>query len=219
MRLFPLLVRLEGRRVLVVGGGPVAERKVRALLATGARIQVIAPQVTPALQTWIHEGKVLYEAREARPEDGEGAFLVLVATDDPHLGVQWATRMSTPGLLNVADAPEVSTVFLPSVIRRGDLTVAISTSGACPALARHLRTRLETLLGPEYGPFLSLLAQIRTRLQERVPDPDRRRQLLYALIRSDLLEAVAQGDRDRIRQRIQEHTGLTWEEVFLEDPP
>tara|TARA_R110002072_G_scaffold75291_10_gene177477 strand:+ start:1124 stop:1762 length:639 start_codon:yes stop_codon:yes gene_type:complete len=201
---------LEGARVVVVGGGSVAARKVNALLAAQAEVFVVAPELSPELEALAEAGWFRPLRRGYRSGDLEGAFLAVVATDQREVNALASRDAIELGLLlNCADDPARSNFFLPSVLRRGDLSVAISTGGASPALAARLRRHLEELLPPEYGQLVELLAELRARVREEVLDPTQRRAALTRLANEEqqLLEALrehgALAARDRARDLLQ----------------
>jgi precorrin-2 dehydrogenase/sirohydrochlorin ferrochelatase len=199
MKTYPIFANLTDRPCLVVGGGAVGERKVQDLRRAGARVTVVSPRVTPALAELAEAGDLRHLAEDFRPEHLGGMALVLAATDDPEVNLRVSAAAQARSIwVNVADAPELCTFIVPAQVRRGELTVAISTGGASPALARKLRQELQQRFGPEYGPYLALLQGIRERLlQDRRGDPDNAR-LFHRLVDSPLLETVARGDRARI---------------------
>jgi precorrin-2 dehydrogenase/sirohydrochlorin ferrochelatase len=203
-KFYPMMVDVEGKRCLVVGGGTVAERKVTRLVESGADIAVVSPTVTARLTTLATAGRVRLRRRPVRPSDLSGAFLVVVATDDPHVNREVAERVrSAGGLVNVADDPEACSFLVPSVIRRGDLTIAISTGGSSPALAKKLRQRLEQTIGPEYEAFVAVLRVLRERARQAIADPAERQAIYRRAIESDLFEEVARGDPARVAARIE----------------
>ena len=127
---YPMMVDLTGRRCLVVGGGRVAERKVALLIECGASVEVVSPATTPKLAALASTGAIRLAQRAVRSTDLPGAFLVFVATDDPEINRAVAAKAhEAGGLVNVADAPESCGFLVPSVVRRGDLTISISTGG------------------------------------------------------------------------------------------
>ena len=203
-KLYPMMVDLAGRRCLVVGGGAVAERKVTRLLECGADIQVVSPTTTARLAAWAAAGRVRLRRRPVRPADLAGAFLVVAATDDPRVNRKVADRVrSAGGLVNVADAPEACSFLVPSVVRRGDLTIAISTGGGSPALAKKLRQRLEQTVGPEYEAFVAALRRLRERARQVIADPVERQAIYRRAVESDLFEEVARGDVAAVAARIE----------------
>jgi len=150
-----VFLKLAGRPVVVIGGGPVAERKVRALLESQASVTVVSPDVTPGIRDLAGARGVRWEPRPYRPGDLDGARLVYAATDEPAVNAAVRVDANRAGIwVNVADEPEACDFFAPAVVRRGDLTIAVSTNGASPALARRIREQLEAEFGPEYAEAL-----------------------------------------------------------------
>jgi len=197
---YPMMVDLSGRRCLVVGGGRVAERKVALLLDCGAVVEVVSPDTTPKLTALAAAGTIHLVRRAVRPDDLTGAFLIFVATDDPVVNHTVAVQArEAGGLVNVADAPEACTFHVPSAVRRGDLTIAISTGGGSPALAKRLRQRIEATIGPEYEAFLAALRELRTLAREAVLDPAERRAIYRRALDSELFDHAARGDRAAVK--------------------
>ena len=199
MKTYPIFAIIEDRPCLVVGGGAVGERKVQDLLVAGARVTVVSLSLTPALAELAAAGQIRYLNEDFSPDQLQGMVLVLAATDDPKVNARVSTAAQAQGIwVNVADDPEFCTFIVPAQVKRGDLTLAISTGGASPALARKLRQELQQRFGPEYGPYLALLQGVRTRLlSERRGRPENA-VLFHRLVDSPLLEAVARGDRARV---------------------
>lgn len=198
-KFYPMLVDLEARRCLVVGGGRVAERKVGLLLECGAEVELVSPKATARLAALAGAGRIRWRRRAARPSDVRGAFLVVAATDDAAANRHVAERARKAGsLVNVVDDPEACTFLVPSVIRRGELTIAISTGGGSPALAKRLRERLEAIVGPEYEGYVAALRTLRLQAHAAIADPAERQALYRRAVESDLLEHVARGDREAV---------------------
>lgn len=195
MRFYPLFLDVARRACLVVGGGAVGTRKVDTLLGCGAAVTVVSPDTTPRIDALAAEGAVTLKRRPYRPGDLQGKFLVIGATDDEALNRRIHHDAQQRGLLcNIADRPEVCNFILPAVVRRGDLVIAISTSGRSPAFAKHLRRRLEGEFGPEYARVLELLGRLRRRLLAAAHAPEAHKPLFEALIAGGLLELVARHD-------------------------
>ena len=163
---YPVFLDLADRPCLVVGGGPVAERKVESLLAVGARVTVVSPTMTARLGAWCGEGRIEHRARAYRADDLAGAQLAFVATDEA--GVTEAVAADGRGRgvwVNAADEPARCDFILPAVIRRGPLVVAVSTGGASPAAARAIREELEGYLGERHATLVELAAEARAGLR------------------------------------------------------
>jgi len=199
MKTYPIFAIIEDKPCLVVGGGAVGERKVADLMAAGARVTVVSRTLTPELAALADRGEIRYLPEDFSAAQVEGMALVMAATDDPEVNAQVSAAAQARAIwVNVADDPEYCTFIVPAQVRRGELTLAISTGGASPALASQLRQEFQQYLGPEYGPYLDLLQRVRTRLlTERRAHPDNG-PLFHRLVQSPLREAVAQGDRARV---------------------
>jgi precorrin-2 dehydrogenase/sirohydrochlorin ferrochelatase len=192
---YPMMMDLTGRRCLVAGGGRVAERKISALLECGADVEVVSPRVTPKIAGWASRKAIRLARRTVRPADVARAFLVFAATDDAEVNRTVAeTARNAGGLVNVADAPTACNFLVPAAVRRGDLTIAISTGGGSPALAKRLRHRLEATIGPEYEAFLRALREVRAAAQRTISDPAERHAVYRRAVESDLFDHAARGD-------------------------
>ena len=182
MTLFPAFLKIEGRRCLVVGAGPVAEGKIEGLLRAGADIRVVAPEATDRIRDWVRAGKLRWERRKFRPTDFAGAFVVVAATSSPALHAQIYKKARRRSVLcNVVDDPEHCDFYYGSVVRRGSLQIAISTGGHSPALAQRLRKQIEQEFGAEYEQWLEELAASRKRLFAKTLSPERRKLLFHRL--------------------------------------
>ena len=193
MKTYPLsLIGLENQRVLVIGGGSVAARKAASLAEAGAKPIVISPDLHPELQELLQNGLISHERRNYQPGDLTGAFLVVSATDDPAVNQQvWQEAQAERCLINVVDDPPRCNFILPAVVRRGEVTLSVSTGGGSPALARRLRERLEIEFGPEYGELAALLAEVRPQLIANYP-PQERLAAALRLVDSPLLDILRQ---------------------------
>ena len=196
---YPVNLVLDGRCCLVVGGGTIALRKVEGLLACGGRVMVVAPRITAELRALTG---VTLEERPWRPDDLEGMWLVIAATDDPAVNRAVYDAGQRAGVwVNGADDPANCSFTLPSVVRRGDLQVTVSTGGRSPALATWLRRRLEGEIGPEYAVLLELLATERDGLKAAgvsTESLDWR-----SALDSDMLDLIRTGDLAHARERLQ----------------
>jgi precorrin-2 dehydrogenase/sirohydrochlorin ferrochelatase len=208
MKTYPIFAIIEDKPCLVVGGGAVGERKVADLMAAGALVTVVSRTLTPELAALAERGEIRYLPEAFTEGMVEGMTLVMAATDDPEVNAAVSAAAQARAIwVNVADEPQHCTFIVPAQVRRGELTLAISTGGASPALARQLREEFQQHLGPEYGPYLDLLQRVRTRLlTERRAHPDNG-PLFHRLVQSPLKEAVAQGDRARVLKVLHEVLG------------
>lgn len=195
------LVDLANTRCLVVGGGEVAARKVAALLAAGARPIVISPAFCESLRRQIEQGRI--DAMERRYQTGDlaGVRLVIAATDDPVTNeAVWREAQDTGCLVNVVDDPLRCNFFVPATVRRGALTLAVSTSGKSPLLARRIRQDLEAQFEPAYEAYVDLLGELRPIVQE-IASAALRKRLWEAILGSDVLDWVRAGDIQAARRR------------------
>jgi len=198
---YAAFLALEGSRCVVVGGGEVAERKTRTLLASGAAVVVVAPRVIEALAGLAAEGAVTLKGRRYRPDDLDGARLAFAATHDPAVNAGVVADARARGVLvNSADQPESGDFIVPATMRRGDITLAISTGGRSPSFARQLREELESWLTDERAELLDVLAAVRCNLQAtgQSPGPEAWRQAVDA----EVVRAIQSGDPEAARRRL-----------------
>lgn len=180
--LFPMFLKLAGRRCLVVGGGAIAGPKIESLLSAGAQVLVVAPQASERVRQLAAGGRVLWEARDFRPADLAGIFLAVVATSSPETNDSVFREAAGCGVLcNVVDDPERCDFYYPAVVRRGQLQIAVSTGGSSPALAQRIRKELEQHFEAEYEAWVEELARARRELLRRQMHPTRRLLLLHGL--------------------------------------
>lgn len=196
---YPAMLDLRGRACLVVGAGKVGEGKIRGLLNAGAKLTVVSLEATDQVRAWAEEGRLELHERAYASSDLEGCFLVIAATERRETNVQVsADAERLQRLCNVVDVPELCNFILPSIMRQGDLAIAVSTAGASPALARKIRLELEQLYGEEYALAMELLGALREELKARYPSPGDRKILFERIVYSDLLDFVRADDVDAI---------------------
>lgn len=189
--LFPMFLKLEGRNLLVVGAGKVGEAKIGGLVATGARIRVVSIEASPAVREWAREGKIDLDLRAFSPEDLDGAFLAIVATNSRGLNERVYHEAHRRGVLaNVVDVPDLCDFFYPSMVRRGDLQIAISTAGQSPSLAQRIRHQLEKQFGPGYARWVAELGETRRLILASDLDKERKLELLHSLASREAVEAA-----------------------------
>ena len=198
---YPANMVVAGRDVLMVGAGAVAARKVEALLTAGARVRVGAPRVCDEIRAWRDDGLLSVDVRPFQTSDLDGAWLVFTAADDPAVNRAVFDEGELRRLfVNSADDPANCSFTLMSVVRRGEIQVAIGTAGRSPALAAYLRRRLQDELGPEYEVLLSLLAEAREEIRadgRSTEDLDWR-----GALDSDILDLVRAGRVDEAKERL-----------------
>ena len=195
--LFPMFVKLEGRQCLVVGAGKVGEPKIGGLLETGARIRVVALDASPAVREWARSGKIELELRAFTNDDLQGAFLVVVATSSRSLNERIHHEAQRLGILcNVVDVPDLCDFFYPSVVRRGDLQIAVSTAGQSPSLAQKIRQQLEKQFGPGYAGWVAELGETRKLILASDLDKERKLDLLHSLASREAFERATAQNRN-----------------------
>jgi precorrin-2 dehydrogenase / sirohydrochlorin ferrochelatase len=202
--LFPMFLKLEGKRCLVVGAGKVGEPKIAGLIDTGAFVQVIALEASAAVHEWATNGAITLEVREFVPEDLDGAFLAVVATASRPLNENIYQHAHRRGVLcNVVDVPELCDFYYPAVLRRGDLQIAVSTSGQSPSLAQKIRQQLEQQFDPGYARWVAELGATRRLVLASDLSPQRKRELLKSLAsREALAAALSQESAKRFTKEV-----------------
>jgi siroheme synthase-like protein len=197
---------------VVVGGGKIAEGKVDGLLAVKADVTVISPDLTSHLRDLANQKLINYVARTYQPGDLSGAFLVICATDQADINHQvWQEATANHQLVNVVDDTPRCNFIAPSILRKGDLTIAISTSGKAPALAVRLKERLQREIGPQYERFLELAGELREPLARHIPDFETRKAIWYELVDSNILDVLARGNETAAREIISRVVGFDFE--------
>jgi precorrin-2 dehydrogenase/sirohydrochlorin ferrochelatase len=180
--MFPIFLKLEGRRCLVVGAGSIAEGKIRGLLQSGASIEVVAPWAVPQIQEWFGQGILNWKPRNFEPSDLDEVSLVIAATPSRPVNTRIFQEARLRNVLcNSVDDPENCDFYYGAVVQRGDLQIAISTNGRSPALAQRLRQELEDQFGPEYASWLHELGTARDQMFATNLDVETRRKLLHEL--------------------------------------
>ena len=182
MSLFPIFLKLTGRRAIVIGAGHLAESKITSLRAADAAVTVIAPQASDPIVEQAAAGELTLHSRPYRQGDLAGAFLVVAATNDPAVNrAVFAEATATGVLCNAVDDPPFCDFYFPSVVRRGDLQIAISTAGNSPALAQQLRKNLNEQLPLDLGDWLDDLGNLRREVVAAEPLNEERRLILHEL--------------------------------------
>lgn len=189
MILFPIFVKLEGRLIVVIGGGAIAEGKIPGALTAGARLRVVAPSITPQIAEWVRFGKIDWLPKEFEPTDLDGAFLTIAATSAPGVNEAVFHEAENRGILcNAVDDIEHCHFYYGAVVQRGDLQIAISTNGKSPALAQRLRQEFEAEFGPEYEAWLQWLGAAREALRAIDPRSETTKKLLHGLASRPMFE-------------------------------
>jgi precorrin-2 dehydrogenase/sirohydrochlorin ferrochelatase len=202
MKYYPAFLDLRNRLVLVVGGGEVAERKVMQLLESGARVRVVSPNLTPTLTRLAHAGEIAHRRGEFDEADLDGVWLVIGATDDGQVNQQVAHAAERRHLFcNIVDVPSLCSSLAPAIVARGDVLIAISTSGHSPALAQRLKREIAARVGQEYAQLADLMSRWRAPVLETIPHQPQRAEIFHRLVESDILDLLRAGQREQAEQR------------------
>jgi precorrin-2 dehydrogenase / sirohydrochlorin ferrochelatase len=203
MAYYPVLLDLSGKKTVVIGGGKIGQRKIETLLEYGAAVYVISRELTPELQRLRENGGIMLLAEEFDEGFIEDAFLIIIATNDKMLNRRVSLIAKERNILvNTIDQPEECSFIVPSVIKRGDLLVSISTSGKSPALSKKIREALEDKFGDEYKYFLNIMGRIRKELiSSGTPEVDRSR-LFHDLVDSPILDLIRAGDVNAVTNEL-----------------
>ena len=205
MSLFPIFLKLSGRPCVVVGAGTIAESKIESLLQAEARVTVIAPDALPRVQEWAANGELTWVQREYREGDLDGAFLCVAATATNAVNRAVYTEANVKDILcNAVDDPPFCDYYFPSVVRRGELQVAISTAGESPALAQRLRKEINAALPLDLGEWVMELGRLRREVTAVEPIGEPRKQLLHELAQREVCGFDGCPSRMRARQHMRE---------------
>lgn len=198
---YPVMLNLKGKKCTVVGGGKIALRKIKGLVEGGARVKVVSPKLTPELEQIKKEGKITHVCRQYRKEDVENSFLVIGATQKRKVNEKIATEAKEKGsLVNIVDSPFLCNFFVPSFLKRGRLTISISTEGASPFLSKKVGEELERIYGEEYETFLDWMEQIREVVIKNVKDKYRRKQIFSHVVNCEILDLLRAGEKEKAKK-------------------
>ncbi|MFZ5644013.1 MAG: precorrin-2 dehydrogenase/sirohydrochlorin ferrochelatase family protein [Bacillota bacterium] len=200
---YPVSLNIEKKRCLVVGGGNVAERKVKTLLEYGAAVTLAAPDITAGLQDLVQSGNVTYIKEQYKREHLEGIFLVIGATDDEGVNAKISADCMEKGLLvNIVDDPPNGNFYVPAVVRRGPLQIAVSTDGKSPMLARRIREQLQRDYPEAYGEVIEFIGGLRERVINEIKDSGQKERILSSMVDSVTMDLLRQGKFDLAKERI-----------------
>jgi len=198
---YPVNLDIKGRHCLVVGGGAVASRQAKTLMECGAVVTVVSPDFSETLHLLAQNAGITLIQRPYHTNDLDEKFLVIGATNDEELNRRINADAEQRNMLcNIADAPDICNFILPAIIRRGDLCLAVSTSGKSPAFAKKLRKDLEKTFGDEYALFLKLMGEIREKLLAEEHAPEAHKPIFEKLISHNLPEMIKKNEKERINQ-------------------
>jgi len=194
---YPIMLQMTGKKVVVVGGGKVAERKISGLLETGAAITVISPIATDTIHRLALEGDIVWQERSFTKDDLLDAYMIFAATDNAEINQLVKKAASDRQLVSIADDPDGSDFHVPANFRRGRLCISVSTEGASPFLAGKIRAQLEEQFDEVYEDFIEFLFTARQRVLREVEDPALKRKLLTAIVSEDFLNSENREDKFR----------------------
>jgi siroheme synthase-like protein len=198
--ILPIALKVKGKKCVVVGGGEVAAQKVKQLTECGASVIVVSPDLCPELEKLAEEGRIQWTPKRYEPSVLDGAFLTFACTDDQKVNRQVFADCDARGILcNVVDVPELCHFYMPSILRRGDLVIAVSTSGNSPAFARKVRLFLESLIGDDFGLLVELLGELKDEMRSRLKTIEQRRQFIELVWESDVWRYLREGNWDAAR--------------------
>ena len=196
---YPVFLDLKHRRSVVVGGGKIAERKALALLRAGTDLTVISPEITRKMEAEKKKGRIKHIRRQYRKGDLKGVFLVIAATDSVEVNEMVSRHAQC--LVNIVDTPGLCNFIVPSVVKRGSMMVAISTSGISPALSRSIRKEIERLYPPVFSQYLKSLRGIRAKALKGIGDKRRRTVLLKSLAADQMLRLLREKGCGETKRR------------------
>lgn len=218
MKYYPAYLNIADRSCVVVGGGGVATRKTKTLIECGAAITVISPELTRELSDLARVKKINWENKPYSSSDLKGAFLVIGATNDKDLNRRIHGDAKNSGALcNIADQPELCDFILPSLVKRGDLVIAVSTTGKSPAYAKKLKERLESCLGEEQALFLTLMGVIREKILTDRKASHINNTLFKKLVDAGLVEMIRDNDQKAINETLSDILGAAYDYQSLMD--
>lgn len=201
---YPVNLRLEGRRCMVVGGGSVAERKVESLLQAGALVTVISPDLTPVLKDRVVRDEIEWSQRGFAAGDLADAFIVIGATNDSEVNRAVAAEARQRGaLVNIVDTPALCDFTVPAQVQRGDLVLTVSTNGKSPVFSRRIREEMEELYGPEYGQFLILVSRLRADIKQKLAGSGERELFWREALDREIMNFLRQGMLEEAEERLQ----------------
>ena len=210
MKYYPVFWDITEKKCVVIGGGEVAARKVMRLLDCDAKVRVVSPVLVPELESLKKDQCIEHIGDEYTSEYLYGAFLVIGATDDEKVNAAISRDAKTKGIpVNIVDDPQKCDFILPSLVERGDLTIACGTGGSSPALARHLREELEEVYGEEYAILLNILGQLRMKMEKNAGVG---KTWFDQLMAAGLLDAIRQKQIERAKTIVRDITG--WEVII-----
>lgn len=202
--MYPLCLNIFGRLCVIIGGGSVAERKVRGVLAASGRVRVVSPALSPELSLLVAQQRIEWWQKTYSVSDLDDAFLVFAATDSATVQEAiYRDAQAARVLVNIADAPALCDFQVPATIRRGDLTLAVATNGKSPAVAAMVRRRLEREFGGEYALLTRLAGVLRDQILAEGRDSDATKILFQKILHDDIVDWLRERRWEKIRQHLE----------------
>ncbi len=203
---YPINLVLKGKRCLVIGAGAVAERKARRLVECGARVMVVSPSITPGLMAMAGKKKISFKHKKFSLRDLSGAYMVIAATTDRSVNASVSSYCLKRGILvNIVDSPKECNFILPSIIRRGALTITISTQGISPALSKKIRKDIENTFGAEYAALLGMVKKIRPYVIKKIKNMSSRRVFFNKMFRPEILDLARRGKGAQAMRKLKKY--------------
>lgn len=200
MKYYPAFLDLKNKRAVVIGGGKVAERKVRGLIKAGASVKVVSPSLTSALENLSEKGKVSHVRRNYRKGDIKGAFIVIAATSSGETNKKLARDADC--LVNVIDSPSDCDFIVPSVVKRGPLTIAVSTEGASPAVSRAVRKEIEKYYDREFSRYLRFVESVREKAMKEIKDTAVRAKFFRSIASEEIFKTLRDKGFDAVAKKV-----------------
>jgi precorrin-2 dehydrogenase/sirohydrochlorin ferrochelatase len=188
MKYYPVFLALSGKKAVIVGGGRVAERKAAAMIKAGAFVEVVSPAITKVLGDYRKKGLIRHKRKKYKKADLKDAFIVIAASSSKEINSK--VNMDARQLVNVVDTPSEGNFITPSIVRRGPLTIAISTEGCSPAVSKAIRKEIQSLYGPEFSQYLRFAGKVRQEAMSGIKDPRERERFLKRLASGDILDTL-----------------------------
>lgn len=206
IKYYPVNLSLKNKKCVVFGAGRVALRKVKRLLECGAAVSVIGQEMLPQFKRLLEKKKIIFKNKKAALKDLKEAFLAVAATDDRKLNALVSAYCLKKNILvNVVDSPKECNFTLPSVLRRGNLTISVSTDGLSPALAKNIRRDIQQRFGFEYAQLLRLMEQIRPEVLKKIKNPRIRKLFFQKIFQPEILALFKKNKQQQARKRIREY--------------
>ena len=194
MTVIPIMIELEGKKVIIVGGGRIAKRKLNGLLDSGAELTVLSPMADPAIIAWAEEEKIIWKQKCFEPADAEEAFMMVIATDDPAVNAEARKAAPLHCLVNASTEAEAGNIHFPAHVKRGKLSIAVSTNGASPMLAKKIKQELQAQFDESYEQYLEFLFEARQLLKQTTLSKNAKEQYLRGFLDESFLQNVLQQE-------------------------